>query len=635
MLNRLPFRLKLFSLAALALVALATALTIVQDRLVLRALEAQLEARAAAARPILQAALSAPLAERDFATIRAVFAESVSAGAFTHIVLLDVRGQALVAEGWAIGGDPLPSHQNGSVVMPDGEERLLYSVPLVIAGQPLGSVMFGLSRAPIEAAHNALLQRGLVAALVFLALLVPAVELGSRWLFRPLKRLERAAGAIRAGHYDTTLIPRGGDDVARLTATFLDMAEAMRARLQALEASEAAQRRLLEEARERETQLRDAKDQAEVATRAKSEFLANISHEVRTPLNGILGMAQMLDDSPLAPQDREAVDVILESGRILLAVINDILDFSRLESGRLTIEAQPVDAVAMLRETLAPLAAQAQAKGLAWRLELSRDLPEVVVADRIRVAQLLLNLVGNALKFTSAGEVAVRAGWRGAPGGGWLRIEVADTGIGIPDAARPRLFQRFSQAESSTTRRFGGTGLGLAISRQLVELMGGRIGFEPGLSGGSLFWFELPLALPRDGRPAAPPPPPEDALHVLVVEEHAANRAAAAALAQQLGHRVLAVGDGEAALAALRAEAFDLVLLDMEMPAPDGFATARRIRALRGGDRLPILASASPATLNDRAHYLAEGFAGFVPRPVRLIDLHAAILDAMALPRVS
>ena len=501
MLRALPFRLKLFGLAAVALVALAGGLTATFDLMALQALRAQLDAQAAAAGPILQAALAAPLAERDLATLDAILREAVASGSFAHMVLVDLRGDAVLAAGWDVRTLGLPPADAPRIRMPGAEERLLRVVPLEIGGQPLGTLRFGLSCEPVEAAHRAMLTAGLVAALAALALLVPAVEFGSRWLARPLRRLEDAVEALRDGRaaeamaVRAQLPPRGarGDDIARLTAAYLEMAEALQTRLNALAESDRVQRSLLDEARIREAELREAMARAEVATQAKRQFLANISHEVRTPLNGILGMAQVLSHSDLSPSDREAVEVILGSGQLLLAVLNDILDISRLEAGRMELLAERSDTRAMLSRPLAPLAAQATAKGLRWRLDLDPALPAVVVADRTRVAQVLLNLVSNAVKFTDAGEVAVNVGWRGGPEAGRLRVEVLDTGIGIPEDAAGRLFQRFSQADASHSRRHGGAGLGLAIAQELVALMQGEIGFESRPGAGSRFWFEVPL----------------------------------------------------------------------------------------------------------------------------------------------
>lgn len=242
---RISFRLKLFALAACAMLALTGALTFLQDRLVLQALDRQLTASAAAVKPILDAALSAAMIERDYATIRAVMLESVAAGSFTHMVLTDAREQVIATEGWSVAVDgPL---QPGLVRMLDGEERMVFAVPITIAGQRLGCVYFGLSRRPLQTAHEQLLIGALVAGIAALALLVPVVEIGTRLLFRPLRRLEAAAITLRGGSYDIALQPQGDDEVARLTIAFRDMAEAMRDRLHALETSEAAQRDLLTE----------------------------------------------------------------------------------------------------------------------------------------------------------------------------------------------------------------------------------------------------------------------------------------------------------------------------------------------------------------------------------------------------
>ncbi len=491
---RLSFRLKLFVLAASAMLALTGALTFLQDRLVVQALDRQLAASAAAFKPILDAALSAAMIERDYATIRAVMHESVAGGSFTHMVLADARDQVIATEGWSLSIDgPV---QPGLVRMADGEERMVFAVPITIAGQELGCIYFGLSRRPLQAVHDQLLAGGLIAGIAALALMVPVVGIGTRLLFRPLRRLEAAAITLRGGRYDIALQPQGDDEVARLTIAFRDMAEAMRDRLHALATSEAAQRGLLGDARLREVELRDAKEKAEVATRAKSDFLANMSHELRTPLNGVLGMAQVLEASPLNEADRQAVAIILDSGRHLLRLINDILELSQLETAGMILRPVPVATAALLTDPLAPCARAAAEKGLGWTLSLAPDLPRTVLVDKARVAQVLTNLAGNAVKFTETGGIVVTATWQAGAGGGRLRIEVRDTGVGIPREAWPALFQRFTQADGSSIRRFGGSGLGLAICRHLVGLMAGEVGFDSEVGRGSCFWVELPLALP-------------------------------------------------------------------------------------------------------------------------------------------
>jgi protein-histidine pros-kinase len=266
----------------------------------------------------------------------------------------------------------------------------------------------------------------------------------------------------------------------------------MRERLRAVTASEAAQAVLLENSRLREIDLREARDKAEIATWAKSEFLANMSHELRTPLNGILGMAQVLDTPERSASDRAAIEAILDSGHQLLRLINDVLELSLFETGGTQLRPVLVPARGLFAPALAPAAAAARRKGLSWSLDIAPELPPSLRLDPARMTQILGHLSDNAVKFTDAGEVIVSVKWRAKDARtGTLRVEIRDTGIGIPPALSPQLFLRFSQAETSSTRRYGGTGLGLAICRHVTELMGGVIGFGSAPDQGSVFWFEV------------------------------------------------------------------------------------------------------------------------------------------------
>jgi signal transduction histidine kinase/ActR/RegA family two-component response regulator len=384
--------------------------------------------------------------------------------------------------------------------------------------------------------------------------------------------------------------------------------------------------------------LQEAQAAMQAASLAKSEFLARMSHEIRTPLNGVLGMAQALSaERDLAPRHRERLGVIRQSGESLLAILNDILDLSKVEAGRLELEAIPFDLEETVRGAQATFAPQAAAKGLRFRLHVDPAASGSYLGDPTRVRQILYNLLSNAVKFTEEGEVSLWVSRREE----MLELKVMDTGIGIAPADLERLFSRFQQVDSSTTRRYGGTGLGLSICRELAELMGGSVEVTSTPGAGSRFRVNLPL--PRLGDRAAEPRLSADtlqaglaeesaALRVLAAEDNAINQLVLTTLLAQVGVEPDMVADGQAALEAWRLGAYDLILMDVQMPVLDGPSAVRAIRdeeLATGRRRTPILALTANAMQHQVDEYLATGFDGHVAKPIDAARLYEAIAQAV------
>jgi two-component system sensor histidine kinase/response regulator len=370
--------------------------------------------------------------------------------------------------------------------------------------------------------------------------------------------------------------------------------------------------------------IQRARAAAEEANRLKSEFLANVSHEIRTPMNAIIGMTELALGGALPPQERDQVTKANAAARNLLAVLNDILDFSKIEAGKLDVDHTAFSLPALVGSALDMARLQAHAKGLALDVVLDPGVPERVVGDPTRLAQVLNNLLSNAVKFTERGQVQLRihvmdGSSQARP---IVRFEIEDSGIGLSEEQQARLFEAFTQADASTTRRFGGTGLGLVISRRLLDLMGGRIGVRSTLGRGSLFWFQLPLEVDTrepagDGDATLAAAPRLDGLRVLLAEDNPLNRELAIALLERAGAQVTAVDTGTQAVAAVQRQAFDIVLMDVQMPEMDGYEATRRIRALGGAAaQLPIVAMTANAMSGDRERSLAVGMNEHLSKPI-------------------
>lgn len=383
-----------------------------------------------------------------------------------------------------------------------------------------------------------------------------------------------------------------------------------------------------------EAELRSTKEAAEAANKAKSEFLANMSHEIRTPMNGVLLAAELATTESPTPIQREYLDTIRNSGESLLLILNDLLDLSKIEAGKMSLHASDFSIRKCLRECVKLLEPRARQKCLTLSVQISEDLPEFASGDSLRLRQILLNLIGNAVKFTHRGSITVTARFLGMREGHLAcQFSVSDTGIGIPPEKQAAVFREFEQADASATRRFGGTGLGLAISSKLVQLMGGKIWLESEPGNGTTFHFTasfLPASLhnsPDGDRAGARIHDHRNGLRVLLAEDNAINQRLAIRMLEKAGHSVIAIDNGREALEAFSRERFDIILMDVHMPEVDGIEATRQIRRLEAtaSGHIPIIAMTASAMKEDREACLKAGMDAYMSKPICAEELLATL----------
>jgi signal transduction histidine kinase/ActR/RegA family two-component response regulator len=564
--------------------------------------------------PMLQNALVVG----DLSVVQQTFDQLVREESLRRVALLDSAIRRVIVESVddpdasdaTVPGEAPPHWFAGLLEVDD----LVAEKPIQLAGTDYGTLRVEMSNAPLRSKLWTVAKRFTMIGSIGLLLIVAVLGAALRRGLAPLQLLTRGARQMEDGNLDARIPAIAIPEIAAVGEAFNDMADRVVAR---------------------EGELKEAYALADGAARAKAAFLATMSHEIRTPMNGIIGLTDLTLLTPLSDEQRGYLELVKSSAGNLLVILNDILDYSKIDAGKLTLEAVPVSLREMVPQILALFASRANDRGIALRSELAPGLPERVIADPVRLRQILSNLVSNAVKFTECGHVLLRIEPAGEDAQRLaVRFAVEDTGIGIaPDKIR-NVFEPFVQADDSTTRTYGGTGLGLAICTNLIRLMGGELAVASTQGVGSRFSFTLtlPVAPPQPAGPRARTPAPVTAgdgkRRILVAEDSPVNQALMRAILGKSGYSFVIVEDGQAAVDACANERYDLILMDMQMPNLDGLAATACIREAEvrsGGPRTPIVALTANAFDDDRRRCLQAGMDDFLAKPFHKDALLAII----------